>query len=47
VISTEGGIDDFIDGCFNYPSLSELYKYAAYDALRAIATSGAERAKVA
>jgi NAD(P) transhydrogenase len=47
VISNEGGIEDFIDGCFNYPSLSELYKYAAYDALQAIASSGAERAKVA
>ena len=23
----------FIDTCFNYPSLSDLYKYAAYDAL--------------
>ena len=47
VISSEGGIDDFIDGCFNYPSLSELYKYAAYDALQAIAGSCVERAKVA
>ena len=23
----------FIDACFNYPSLSDLYKYAAYDAM--------------
>jgi len=23
----------FIDTCFNYPSLSDLYKYAAYDAM--------------
>ena len=30
------GIDDFINACFNYPSLSELYKYAAYDALGAL-----------
>jgi NAD(P) transhydrogenase len=30
------GIDEFIDTCFNYPSLSELYKYAAYAALQAM-----------
>jgi NAD(P) transhydrogenase len=23
----------FIDTCFNYPSLSDMYKYAAYDAM--------------
>jgi NAD(P) transhydrogenase len=23
----------FIETCFNYPSLSDLYKYAAYDAM--------------
>lgn len=28
------GIDYFIQACFNYPSLSELYKYAAYNALQ-------------
>ncbi len=47
VISNDGGIDDFIDGCFNYPSLSELYKYAAYDALRSIASRSADRTKAA
>src|SRR5262249_1527907 len=26
-------IDTFIDACFNYPTLADLYKYAAYDAL--------------
>jgi NAD(P) transhydrogenase len=26
-------IDEFIEQCFNYPTLSELYKYAAYDGL--------------
>lgn len=31
------GIEYFIDVCFNYPSLCELYKYAAYDALQTIA----------
>lgn len=25
--------DTFIDACFNYPTLSDMYKYAAYDAL--------------
>jgi len=30
-------IDIFIDAVFNYPTLSELYKYAAYDGLGAIA----------
>lgn len=25
--------DTFIDTCFNYPSLSDMYKYAAYDAM--------------
>jgi NAD(P) transhydrogenase len=27
------GADLFINSCYNYPTLSELYKYAAYDAL--------------
>jgi len=31
------GIDYFIDSCFNYPSLTELYKYAAYSALQWLA----------
>jgi NAD(P) transhydrogenase len=29
----KGGADLFIQSCYNYPTLSELYKYAAYDAL--------------
>lgn len=37
VIATEGGIEYFINTCFNYPSLAELYKYAAYSALQAMA----------
>jgi NAD(P) transhydrogenase len=28
-----GTIDTFVDMVFNYPSLSETYKYAAYEAL--------------
>lgn len=29
-----GPVDDLINTCFNFPSLHEMYKYAAYDALR-------------
>jgi NAD(P) transhydrogenase len=32
-----GTIDVFIEGVFNYPTLSEMFKYAAYDALGSIA----------
>jgi NAD(P) transhydrogenase len=35
VIAAGLGIDHFIGTCFNYPSLGELYKYAAYSALQA------------
>ncbi|MCA9283683.1 MAG: Si-specific NAD(P)(+) transhydrogenase [Phycisphaerales bacterium] len=42
------GIDYFVSACMNYPSLTDLYKLAARDALRQIDrrsnTSGAERA---
>jgi NAD(P) transhydrogenase len=41
VMAHGGGIDDFIHVCFNYPSLSELYKYAAYSALQEINASRA------
>ena len=44
MVTAEGGIDDLISACFNYPSLSELYKYAAYDALGAFARLDIERA---
>jgi NAD(P) transhydrogenase len=33
VIHFGGTIDDFIDQVFNFPTLGELYKYAAYDGL--------------
>jgi len=39
VMSHGGGIDYFIAACFNYPSLSELFKYASYSALQVIAAS--------
>ena len=29
----EQGADLFIQTCFNYPTLSETYKYATYDAM--------------
>jgi NAD(P) transhydrogenase len=37
VLQTQGTIDAFIDAVFNYPSLGEAYKYAAYDGLGALA----------
>jgi NAD(P) transhydrogenase len=33
VLENGGKIDSFIDLVFNYPTLSEMYKYAAYDGL--------------
>ncbi len=37
VISFDGTIDYFIQGVFNYPTLSDAYKYAAYDGLQRLA----------
>lgn len=36
----EGAIDAFIDAVYNYPTLSEAYKYAAYDGLGRLARGG-------
>lgn len=33
VMVMDGGADVFIDTCYNYPTISEVYKYACYDAL--------------
>jgi NAD(P) transhydrogenase len=33
VLETGGSLDRFIDFVFNFPTLSEMYKYAAYDGL--------------
>jgi NAD(P) transhydrogenase len=33
VMQFEGTINAFIEGVFNFPTLSEAYKYAAYDGL--------------
>jgi NAD(P) transhydrogenase len=37
VMSFGGTIDYFIQGVFNYPALSDAFKYAAYDGLQALA----------
>jgi NAD(P) transhydrogenase len=36
VMLLDGTVDTFIDMVFNYPTLSEMFKYAAYDALGAL-----------
>jgi NAD(P) transhydrogenase len=33
VMLVDGGIDAFIESVYNYPTLADLYKYAAYDGL--------------
>jgi NAD(P) transhydrogenase len=33
-IQAKGSFQVFIDACFNFPSLAELYKYATYDAMK-------------
>lgn len=40
VLGFGGAIDHFINACYNYPSLTELYKYAAYSALQVLAKDG-------
>ena len=37
VLQTGGTIDTFIDSVFNYPTVGEAYKYAAYDGLGQLA----------
>src|SRR5205085_11575594 len=37
VMSAGGTIDYFIQGVFNFPALSDAFKYAAYDGLQALA----------
>jgi NAD(P) transhydrogenase len=34
VMQMNGTFQVFIDACFNFPSLAELYKYATYDAMK-------------
>ena len=33
IMATGGSIDAFINAVYNYPTLSDSYKYAAYDGL--------------
>ncbi len=33
VMLVDGAIDAFIQSVYNYPTLADLYKYAAYDGL--------------
>ena len=40
VMGEGGTIDSFIHAVYNYPTLSEAYKYAAYDGLGRLAASG-------
>jgi len=42
-MSFGGTIDFFIQSVFNYPSLADVFKYAAYDGLQAIARRHARR----
>ncbi|MEP6492543.1 MAG: Si-specific NAD(P)(+) transhydrogenase [bacterium] len=42
-LSFDGTIDFFIQSVFNYPSLADAYKYAAYDGLQALARRHAKR----
>ena len=41
VVRTGGTIDAFIDAVYNWPTLSDCYKYAAYDGLGALTRRGA------
>jgi len=41
VLQAGGTIDAFIDAVFNYPTLSDAYKYAAYDGLGNLARRAA------
>ena len=43
VMLLDGTVDVFIDMVFNYPTLGEMFKYAAYDALGALATPAVDR----
>ena len=43
VLAKQGTIHDFIDLVFNFPTLSETYKYAAYDGLGQLNKYNAEK----
>jgi NAD(P) transhydrogenase len=44
VIAMNGGVDFFVEMCFNYPSLGELFKYASLDARETLSIRAARRA---
>jgi NAD(P) transhydrogenase len=44
VMETGGGADLLWQTCFNYPSLGELYKFAAHDAMLKVRTGSPEPA---
>lgn len=46
VMAANGSIDSFISAVYNYPTLSDSYKYAAYDALGKLAAWSAGRSGV-
>jgi len=41
-ITLGGTVDTFIEMVFNYPTLSEMFKYAAYDALSGFARASTQ-----
>jgi len=43
VLAKRGTIDEFIDAVYNFPSLSDSYKYAAYDGLGVLARATGPR----
>ncbi len=45
-LETNATAENFIDLCFNFPSLSDMYKYAAYDALDSFRKSSRSFAEV-
>ena len=51
VIALKGSLDYFIQSVFNYPTLSDAFKYAAYDGLqrlqRRVSRAMEERSRVA
>ena len=42
VLSSGGSLDAFIDAVFNFPTLAESFKYAAYDGLQRLARRRSE-----
>jgi len=47
VLSFDGRIDYFIDTVFNYPTLAECYKVAAFDGINRLGIFEPEQAAIA